>query len=210
MTKSFDRVFQLTATTGTGTITLGAALSPSVVTFAQAGAVDGNTVNYVIEDGSDYEIGIGTIGGGGTTLARTTVSVSKSGGTVGTARLTLTGNARVRSAETARYFNEEVFKKGEAKLSDLTDIDFTTPPAAGQGLVWNGTDFIPGAAGGGLFKGNLGTTGNRAGDIFRVNAKTLTMNVTIGATENASATGPLEVATGITLEIATGGTLVVL
>lgn len=210
MTKSFDRVFQLTSTTGTGTVTLGASLSPNVVTFAQAGAVDGDTVNYVIEDGSDYEIGVGTIGGAGLTLARTTVSVSKVGSVVGTAKLTLTGNARVRSAETARYFNNEVFKKGEARLSDLTDIDFTTPPTTGQGLVWNGTDFIPGAAGGGLFKGNLGTTGNRAGDIFRINAKSLTQNVTISSTENASATGPLEVATGFTLEVETGGTLVII
>lgn len=63
--------------------------------------------------------------------------------------------------------------------------------------------------GGGQFRGNNGLVGVALGDIFRLNAKTLTANVTIGALENAQAAGPLEVASGITLEVAAGGSLVI-
>lgn len=62
----------------------------------------------------------------------------------------------------------------------------------------------------GLFKGENGTTGTSAGDIFRVNEQTLNTDVTIGATENASATGPLTVASGITLTVSSGGSLAII
>ena len=63
--------------------------------------------------------------------------------------------------------------------------------------------------GGGYYKGERGTVGTAtgAGDIFRVNEQELNTNVTIDATENASATGPLTVASGITLTVTTGGSL---
>lgn len=73
---------------------------------------------------------------------------------------------------------------------------------------YNGTAWVP-VGGGGQFKGNNGTIGVAPGDIFRVNSKTLTVNTTIGATENAQAAGPLEVATGVTLTVDTGGNLVI-
>jgi hypothetical protein len=85
-----------------------------------------------------------------------------------------------------------------------------TPPTSGDGLVYDGTTWKPGPAGGGMFKGDNGTVGSRSGDIFRINNKTLTEDVTIAATENASATGPLAVATGKTLTVASGGTLAVI
>lgn len=62
--------------------------------------------------------------------------------------------------------------------------------------------------GGGLFKGEGGTVGGSAGDIFRVNEQELNANVTIDGTENAQASGPLSIASGITLTISTGGNLV--
>jgi hypothetical protein len=68
---------------------------------------------------------------------------------------------------------------------------------------------VGGSGGGGLFKGNNGEVGSAPGDIFRVNAKTLTTNTTIDADENASATGPLTVGTGVTLTIASGGVLTI-
>ena len=65
-------------------------------------------------------------------------------------------------------------------------------------------------AGAGLFKGENGETGdttNGAGDIFRINEQTLNTNVTIDADENASATGPLAIASGVTLTVTSGGNL---
>lgn len=59
-----------TATTGTGTITLGSAVS-GFVTFGTAGLLDGAVVTYTIVDGTDKEVGRGTYTSSGTTLSRT-------------------------------------------------------------------------------------------------------------------------------------------
>jgi hypothetical protein len=64
-----------------------------------------------------------------------------------------------------------------------------------------------GGGGGGLFKGENGEVGSSAGDIFRINEQTLNTNVTIDADENASATGPLAIASGVTLTVTSGGNL---
>ena len=82
----------------------------------------------------------------------------------------------------------------------------------GQILSYSGTDYdwVDASSGGGLFKGDNGTSGNTstgAADIFRVNEQTLNTNTTIDADENASATGPLAIATGVTLTVTTGGNL---
>ena len=78
--------------------------------------------------------------------------------------------------------------------------------------IWEGYDGSAwGSLGGaGLFRGNNGTSGdsvNGSGDIFRVNAATLTEDEEIESGENASAAGPLTVDSGVTLTVT--GTLVV-
>lgn len=95
MPKLFDRVKVNTPTTGSGDVTFGAASSNAFLTPTEAGCVDGDTVRYVIVDGTDYEEGVGTIGSGVAAMARTTVARSKIGGTAGTSKINLSGTAMV-------------------------------------------------------------------------------------------------------------------
>ena len=78
-----DRVKETTTTTGTGTLTLGGALG-GFQSFSSA-VGSGNTTYYVIENDTEFEIGIGTCGGG--SLSRDTVLKSSNGG----AKISLSG-----------------------------------------------------------------------------------------------------------------------
>ena len=91
-----------------------------------------------------------------------------------------------------------------------SDVVFATAVSASDivEVIAYKTFEVGGAAGGGLFKGDNGTSGNSAGDIFRCNEQELNTDVTIDATENASATGPLTVASGTTLTV--NGNLVII
>jgi len=98
---------------------------------------------------------------------------------------------------TASNGSDVVLTSGAALNDTLQVVAFTTFELAGP-------------AGAGLFKGENGETGdttNGAGDIFRINEQTLNTNVTIDADENASATGPLAIASGVTLTVTSGGNL---
>jgi hypothetical protein len=79
-----------TATTGTGTMTLGSAVT-SYLTFSGAGVNDGEVVTYAIEDGNNREIGRGTYTASGTTLSRDTVLNSTNSGSA----INLSGSAEV-------------------------------------------------------------------------------------------------------------------
>ena len=95
-----DRAWMTTATTGTGTITLGSVVSADYFTFAEAGIADADTAYYVIIDGTDVEIGLGTYTASGTTFSRDTVLASKVSGTAGTSKLNLSGSATIYVTET--------------------------------------------------------------------------------------------------------------
>lgn len=72
-----DRVFENSTTTGTGTFTLSGAVT-GYQTFSSA-IGNGNTTYYTIANGTEWEVGIGTVGAG--TLTRDTILESSNGGT---------------------------------------------------------------------------------------------------------------------------------
>lgn len=87
--------------------------------------------------------------------------------------------------------------------SNGSDVVLTSGAAAGDNVQVVAYATFETANSGGRYKGDRGTVGTAtaAGDIFRVNNQTLNVNVTIDSTENASAAGPLTVATGVTLTV---------
>ena len=128
----------------------------------------------------------------------------------------VTNLADVKAFDPADYVTE-TSATGSAVLPSGTDAQRDGTPSAGyirfnttsdsfegyDGTAWGEI----GGAGGGLYKGENGEVGSSAGDIFRVNEQELNTDVTIDADENASATGPLTVASGTTLTVTSGGNL---
>lgn len=93
MAKTYNGARMTTATTGTGTITLGSAVS-GYMSFAGAGVSDADVVSYGIADGANFECGTGTYTASGTTLTRTVTTSTNSN-----AAISLSGSAQVYIAE---------------------------------------------------------------------------------------------------------------
>lgn len=123
-----DRVRVAIATPGQGTITFGAAWSAAMNTPAEEGLQDGDEVVGLLEEGSDYELFEGVIGGSVTTLTRATVRKSKIAGAYGTTKMNLAGNASLRLVGSSEDFNRFLNEDAEADVasSGTTDIGAET------------------------------------------------------------------------------------
>lgn len=121
-----------TSTTGTGTITLGSALS-GYQSFTAAGLTTGAITRYTIQDGVNWEIGIGTYTTSGTTLTRTP-SESSSGGSA----INLSGNAEVFITAAA----EDVSPLYDANFVTQTTSSFNGPSATGTDAIAIGLDAL--------------------------------------------------------------------
>jgi len=102
MAKLVNRAKMTTATTGTGTITLGSP-SSGYQSFADAGVINSDVVRYVIEDGTAWEIGEGIYTASGTTLTRT-VRESSNADTA----INLSGSAVVFVSAVASDFSSNI------------------------------------------------------------------------------------------------------
>lgn len=81
MAKLYNLARMTVASTGTGTITLGSAVS-GCLSFADAGAINGDTVSYGIDDGAAAEVGRGVYTSSDTTLTRVPIVSTNSGSAI--------------------------------------------------------------------------------------------------------------------------------
>jgi hypothetical protein len=98
MAKLLNLARMTTATTGTGTITLGSAVS-GFLSFGEAGIVDQDEITYAIQDGTNSEIGRGVYTAAGTTLTRTVLKSTNSDSAI-----SLSGAAQVFITPAAEDF----------------------------------------------------------------------------------------------------------
>jgi hypothetical protein len=87
--------------------------------------------SYIIEEGTDFEIGLGIYNSAGPTLTRATVRLSRIAGVVGTTKMNLAGNATVRVI---------------AAKEDLVTRDTSGNVGIGGALTVTGTSTFTGAA----------------------------------------------------------------
>jgi len=125
MSLILNRAKANTATTGTGTVTLGSTISP-FQSWSAAGAL-GTTrkYSYLIEDGTAWEIGEGVYDSGAGTVTRGLIASSTG------ALLNLSGSATIASvakaSDSPQVIEKKVFAGGETSFS-FSDIpqDFTS------------------------------------------------------------------------------------
>ena len=120
-----------TSTTGTGTITLGSAVS-GFQTFVDAGITNGQTVRYAIDDGANFEIGSGTYTSSGTTLTRSVTESSNSDSAI-----SLSGNAEVFIAATVADLNP-LYAANESSPSAQPSATGTNAVAIGDSSTAGG------------------------------------------------------------------------
>lgn len=118
-----------TATTGTGPLSLGAAID-GYQSFAGAGVSDGDMVRYVIEDGTAWEIGIGVYSG--TSLTRSPDESSNQG-----APVSLSGSAVVfLTAASADIAHGGLIAIAQTKAQTAVDVFVYDTSRDSDGGAW--------------------------------------------------------------------------
>jgi hypothetical protein len=177
MAKLYNLVRMTTATTGAGTITLGAAVS-GFLSFAGAGVANGDVVAYGIKDGANSEVGTGTYTSSGTTLTRTVTTSTNSNSAI-----SLSGAAEVFIVARVQDFGQG---HGQCTLAK-SGANLSLAPYNGNRLIINGDSQV--VPSGGV---TLAATGLTAGTLYYIYAfmssgtMTLEASTTTHATDSAS------------------------
>ena len=95
-------------------------------------------------------------------------------------------------ASNAKLIAELLESDGDVVSSALDNV------VSGAGYYYNNVGAV------------VGNSSSGKNSLIRVNNKTIADDITIGATENASTTGPITVASGKTLTVTSGGRFVAL
>ena len=206
-----DRVKETATSPGTGTATLLGAVSQYQSFSAGIGA--NNTTYYVIADqgGANWEVGLGTIGAGGTTLARTTIyASSNSGSTVNFS--TGTQDIWCDYSATKYVSKDSIYAPStfQGTFADGIVVDYTsTNGRISVGSADSITFYNGGVATTQLAKittgGNLETSG-----ALHVNSLTVGTSYTIPSGSSAVSAGPITINSGITVTVSSGSKWVVL
>jgi len=133
MTLLVNRAKANTATTGTGTATVGSAVSP-YQSWSAAGAVDGETYPYLIEDGMAWETDFGVYASGAGTVTRPGTSSPQFASSTG-ALLSLSGSATIACVGNARSgpwdFKPPLAASFTLESSDATQMTLTDDAQVG-------------------------------------------------------------------------------
>lgn len=130
-----DRVQVTSTTTGTGTFTLGSAVS-GFQDFSVIG--NGNTTYYAIVGDTEWEVGLGTYTSSGTTLSRDTILESSNGGTAvnfsaGTKNVFVTYPAEKSvDIDTAQTLTNKTISADNNTLSGIAASSFVLSNASGN------------------------------------------------------------------------------
>ena len=192
----------VSGTPGTGAVTLGSAVA-GFADFVNAGIANGDTLPYVIEDGSNYEIGVGTYSSTGPTLTRTTITQSYNGSTYGTTAISFTSSAVVFLAPLAAdIFSALSFGTGvSSALGNATN-------GANGIVVLSAASKLPAVDGSQLtnLPSGGGATGGGTDAIFWNNGQTVNTSYSIPANYNSGTFGPISIGASATVTIPSSST----